>query len=227
MARIIPLNEVMPMKYENTLSSPEATAPGLLDTVRGLIDAFNSVRANILMVDPRLNIVFANESALETLRNLADEVENAFGVTVDDIVGGSVHRFHKNPRGLEKLLRTPRALPYEGRLSFGGVTLKGTLNDIRDAAGGVIGYIAHFEDVTAADKAAAEEARFSNMIENVPINVMFADRDMTLLYMNPASARTLAKLEHHLPVRVDKMVGQKIDIFHKNPDHQRRLMSDQ
>mgnify|MGYP002136340073 CR=1 FL=1 len=30
----------------------------------------------------------------------------------------------------------------------------------------------------------------------------------------------------HLPVQVDKIAGSSIDIFHKNPSHQRRILSD-
>jgi len=65
-----------------------------------------------------------------------------------------------------------------------------------------------------------------SMMENAPINMMYADRDLILQYMNPASTNTLRTLEAHLPVRVDDMIGKSIDIFHKNPDHQRRMLSD-
>lgn len=33
------------------------------------------------------------------------------------------------------------------------------------------------------------------MLENAPTNVMFADRDFVIRYMNPASLETLRKLE--------------------------------
>lgn len=68
--------------------------------------------------------------------------------------------------------------------------------------------------------------RLQTVVENAPINIMLADRNFKLIYMNPASANTLKSVEHLLPVRVDQIVGQSIDIFHKNPAHQRRLLSD-
>src|SRR5271155_4346799 len=68
-------------------------------------------------------------------------------------------------------------------------------------------------------------AQMKAMVDNVPINVMYADRDLKIQYMNPASAKTLQTLEKHLPIRVSEMVGHSIDVFHKNPEHQRRMLA--
>ncbi len=64
------------------------------------------------------------------------------------------------------------------------------------------------------------------MMENAPFNILFADRDLILQYANPASIKTLKTLEQYLPVTAEKMVGQCIDVFHKNPKHQRNLLGD-
>ena len=64
------------------------------------------------------------------------------------------------------------------------------------------------------------------MAENSPINIILADRDLRITYLNPSSVRTLKTIEHLLPVKVDQIVGQSVDVFHKNPQHQRRLLSD-
>jgi methyl-accepting chemotaxis protein len=85
-------------------------------------------------------------------------------------------------------------------------------------------------DITTAKlasiKAQIEVSRVTSMLEQAPINVMFADRDLKIKYLNPASVKTLRGLEKLLPVRVEQMIGQSIDIFHKRPDHQRRILSD-
>ncbi|HEY6878676.1 MAG TPA: methyl-accepting chemotaxis protein [Polyangiales bacterium] len=65
-----------------------------------------------------------------------------------------------------------------------------------------------------------------SMLENAPVNIICADRELRIRYFNQASKRTLGSIERHLPVRVDQMVGQSIDIFHKNPEVQRRILSD-
>ena len=70
----------------------------------------------------------------------------------------------------------------------------------------------------------AVESHAAAMVDNVTINVMFADNDMVIRYMNPASLETLRSIEEHLPCRADEVVGSNIDIFHKNPAHQRGLL---
>ena len=37
---------------------------------------------------------------------------------------------------------------------------------------------------------------------------------------------TLKTIESLLPVRADQVIGQSVDIFHKNPSHQRKILSD-
>jgi PAS domain S-box-containing protein len=82
---------------------------------------------------------------------------------------------------------------------------------------------------TAGDALAAdnlETLMFEQMVENSPINIMRADNDFVIRYMNAASRKTLATLEDMLPCKASEVVGKSVDIFHKNPAHQRRLLSD-
>src|SRR5262249_5393025 len=78
----------------------------------------------------------------------------AFNVDVDDIVGGSIHRFHKNPRSVERILRNPAALPHEAKFTFGSITLQTRINGIFGPGQELLGYIVNWEDVS--DKLEAE-----------------------------------------------------------------------
>jgi len=69
-------------------------------------------------------------------------------------------------------------------------------------------------------------SRAIGMVENAPINIMFCDRDCKITFINPASVKTLKSIEHLLPVKADQVIGQTIDIFHKQPEHQRQILSD-
>ncbi|WP_299622588.1 methyl-accepting chemotaxis protein [Pelagibius sp.] len=65
------------------------------------------------------------------------------------------------------------------------------------------------------------------MVDNMPVSVMLCDLDnFTITYANSSSLEALKGIEHALPVPADQIVGQSIDIFHKNPAHQRKLLSD-
>lgn len=68
--------------------------------------------------------------------------------------------------------------------------------------------------------------RSLNMIEKSPINIMMASPEGIFTSMNENSKVTLRKLEQFLPDKVDNFIGQSIDIFHKNPSLQRRIIGD-
>ncbi|ODT97946.1 MAG: chemotaxis protein, partial [Planctomycetes bacterium SCN 63-9] len=71
-----------------------------------------------------------------------------------------------------------------------------------------------------------ELTRITQMVENAPSNMMYTDRDLKIRYINPASRKLLKRIEPYLPCKVEEMLGQSIDIFHKAPEHQRRLLAD-
>jgi methyl-accepting chemotaxis protein len=106
------------------------------------------------------------------------------------------------------------------------IWIQASYNPVYDNDGRLVRVIKYASDITPQKKAQAEAAAIRNMVENAPINIMMADRDLKIIFQNPASLRTLRGLEQHLPVKADQVVGQSVDIFHKNPAHQRRLLSD-
>lgn len=73
--------------------------------------------------------------------------------------------------------------------------------------------------------AVAINARQQTMIENLSTPVLLCDKDFKIIYANKISLETLQKLAKYLPVPVEKIVGSNIDIFHKNPSHQRGMLS--
>src|SRR5262245_33720525 len=103
-------------------STPEGN--GRLDSLGFIRASLQSVQTNIFVADPTLTIIFANDRALQTLRGMEEEIRKAFGVAVDDIVGGSIHRFHKDPQAVERILRSARALPHRADFTFGSITLQ-------------------------------------------------------------------------------------------------------
>ncbi len=200
---------------------------GLLKSSGGLLSCLDSVQANVLVADTNFNLIYANPSALKTLETLKDQIFTAFGVSINDIVGGSIHRFHKDSQKIEKILRNPSALPHTAEFSFGEVTLAATINSITGSNGLASGYVVNWEDVTKINVTKRAVDRVNSMMENAPVNVLFADKEsFEITYANPSSINTLKTIEQHLPIRVDQLMGQCIDIFHKNPAHQRKLLSD-
>ena len=71
-----------------------------------------------------------------------------------------------------------------------------------------------------------EVARLTSVVENSPVNIIVADTSLKIAYLNPAARRTLASLEHLLPVRASQLIGQSVDVLHSNPALMRKQVSD-
>ncbi|MDH5723483.1 MAG: methyl-accepting chemotaxis protein [Alphaproteobacteria bacterium] len=76
-------------------------------------------------------------------------------------------------------------------------------------------------------KVSTQAFRQGQLIEEMHAAVMTANMkdDFKVDYMNKASKKLLETIEKHLPFRANEILGKSIDVFHKNPEHQRRLLS--
>jgi methyl-accepting chemotaxis protein len=208
-----------------TSVGPEPSTNGHLNSLDFLRASLSGVQANVFLADTSFVIIYANDRALETLREIEDEIRAAFGVDVDEIVGATIHRFHKDKRRVERILRNPSALPHQAEFSFGNVTLQAKINGVFGPSNALLGYIVNWEDVSQRQRTEAEQSRLASMLENAPTNVLMADRDLKITYVNPASLATLRKLERHLSIKAENVLGSSIDVFHKDPAHQRKILA--
>ena len=68
------------------------------------------------------------------------------------------------------------------------------------------------------------------VLEKLSANLMIADKDLFITYVNPALQRLLEGIESDLKKdlpRFDsqRLIGENIDVFHKQPSHQRSLLA--
>lgn len=73
-----------------------------------------------------------------------------------------------------------------------------------------------------------ERAKLASL-ETISANIMIADEKLNILYVNGATRRLLEAAEHEMRAELPqfsmaKLVGSNIDIFHKNPQHQRKML---
>ncbi len=64
------------------------------------------------------------------------------------------------------------------------------------------------------------------MVQSTPSNIMVADRNLRLRYLNPAMERTLRGLEAHLPTPVADLIGQPLDLFYRQQGELKRIIAD-
>jgi methyl-accepting chemotaxis protein len=145
------------------------TTADLLDELESLRATLDGVRANVFIADPALDIVYANPAAVETLRGIEAQLIAAFGVGVEGVVGGSIHRFHKDPARVEAILQRPESLPHAAQFTFGAVTLQANINRIA-VGGATVGFVVNWDDVTgkiASEQEAAEATADATAVNDV------------------------------------------------------------
>lgn len=195
--------------------------PEMLIALRQMLDA---MPVNVMTCElENFTIDYVNETSLETLRGL----EHLLPCTVDTLLGQSIDIFHKAPEHQRKLLSDPANLPWRTNIQLGDEVLDLEVSAIRNGNGDYTAACLVWSLVTAQIKADAETKRLIQMVDKMPINVLLAEpNDFTITYANQTSIDTLKELQEHLPCPAEEMVGQCIDIFHKNPVHQHKLLAD-
>ncbi|MDX2101480.1 MAG: methyl-accepting chemotaxis protein [Alphaproteobacteria bacterium] len=72
----------------------------------------------------------------------------------------------------------------------------------------------------------AQSFQQAQMLEYMPLNVMFVDKtDFRITYANKLSRETFEDIRKYLKFDGD-LIGSSIDAFHKHLEHQRRILSD-
>lgn len=193
-----------------------------------ILDALSQSQASIeFQLDG--TIVGANDNFLRTMGYALDEIRGRHhSMFVDDATRASAEY-------RDFWVRLNRGEFVAGqfrRLGKGGkeVFLQATYNPVLGANGRPVKVVKFAADVTERALKEArmqqDQQRLQQMVENATVRLIMADRDFKIVYMNPASIQALRKLEHLLPCRVDDILGKSVDVFHKNPEMQRRILND-
>jgi len=72
----------------------------------------------------------------------------------------------------------------------------------------------------------AEMKRVVAMVDNIPMNVMYADEKFEVKYMNPSGKEIFGKVQKFLKVDVNDVVGNQITAFHTDPDKVMSIIKD-
>ncbi|MCP4596761.1 methyl-accepting chemotaxis protein [Neptuniibacter sp.] len=89
----------------------------------------------------------------------------------------------------------------------------------------------NLKDQIESDRKKAEEiGRIKQALDKVSSKVMMADTDLNIIYVNDAASTLFSNIEADIQQALPnfqsgKLLGQNIDIFHKDPSHQRKLLS--
>nr|WP_126536626.1 PAS domain-containing methyl-accepting chemotaxis protein [Oharaeibacter diazotrophicus] len=191
-------------------------------SVKGTSEQFDAISKAqaVIRFDASGKVVEANENFLRTMGYRAEEII------------GKHHRIFCDPAYADSPayaefwnnLRAGRiqAGEFERFRKDGSlVTLAATYSPMQDGAGFV-------KTAIEVPSRRAERRRTEALLatlDDLPIAVMTCDPATFVIdYANTTSKTLLRRLEAHLPISADQLIGSSIDVFHKRPMHQREIV---
>lgn len=123
------------------------------ERLRALLDC---LPVSIFVCDMDMRMVYLSPTARRTMETLRGPVRDQFGVDVDDFFGMSIHRFHKDPAAVERVMANLRDTAHEATFELAGLTLRTRITPLRETSGRTVGYIATLDDVTSLYRLTAQ-----------------------------------------------------------------------
>ena len=229
---------------ESETSAAELEASASLAENRRITQALNNVTSNVMVADVNLDIVYMNDTVAEMFRNAESDIRKDLpSFSSSSLMGTCIDDFHKDPSHQRSMLANLSGT-FESTLKLGGRTFQIIANPLLDESGERMGTVVEWQDLTdhllreeeerqradAEKLLAAENGRIKQALDGVTTNVMIGDTDLNIVYMNDAVAKLFQEAESDirkdLPnFAADKLIGTCIDLFHKNPSHQRGVLA--
>jgi len=200
--------------------------------VARLESAVEGSTSNIMMCDADLNIVYANPSVVKMLAARQSELRAVWpSLDTGNLIGQCIDQFHRNPAHQRSLLADPSRLPARAEMQIGDVEFEVNATFVAGPNGEYMGNMVEWKDLTESNKQLREVARLQAAVEGSASNIMMCDADLNITFANPSVVRMLAARQGELhavwpSLDTNNLVGQCIDQFHRNPAHQRALLSD-
>ena len=122
------------------------------------------------------------------------------------------------------------------RLGKGGkeVWIQASYNPIMDMNGKPFKVVKYASDITAqkvAEEKARDTANLSTILTDCQANVMVADNNLDIIFVNKEVQKMLSRRETELQTVLPKfsvanLIGTCVDDFHQDPSHQRGMLKE-
>ncbi|MBL4835958.1 MAG: PAS domain-containing protein, partial [Kordiimonadaceae bacterium] len=195
-------------------------------------------KANVMLADNDFNIIYMNETMVAMMKNAeADIKEELPNFDADNLMGFNIDGFHKVPAHQRRMVGDLKGT-FDGRISIGVRTFDLIANPVLDDDGTRLGTSVEWEDITAKlaeaeelAELARENGRIKTSLDGAKTNMMIADPDFNIIYMNESMQEMMQHAERDIQkdlpnFNAKKLMGTNIDGFNKVPAHQRRMVGD-
>lgn len=204
--------------------------------IADIASALKLCQANVMLADNDFNIIYMNNTVTEMLRSREAELQTVLkNFAVDKLIGTCVDVFHKRPGHQRQMINELKS-PYKTDLTVGDLIFELTASPWLDVRGKRIGTVVEWLDKTdavrkreAEARTAAENARVRYALDSVTTNVMIADADANIIYANDSVTQMMRRAQADIRKVIphfdaEQIKGRNMDMFHRNPDHQRNLI---
>ena len=198
--------------------------------------ALDSVSTSVMIADVDRRIIYINPAQQKLLAEAeADIRKDLPHFSASNIVGRVIDEFHKNPQYQRDKLANLRST-HTAQLHIGGRIFRLVMNPVYDRDGKALGTTVEWTDRTQElamqereKQLLIETMRVNAALDSTSTNVMIADADRKIIFMNRAVIAMLtnaqADIRKALPhFDVSKILGGSMDGFHRNPAHQANLL---
>ncbi|CAM4212421.1 methyl-accepting chemotaxis protein [Pseudoalteromonas ostreae] len=224
------------IKYATDISKQKKASNEARKTA-DFVNALRVCQANVMIADNDLKIIFVNEQVKKMLQARESALQTVLpSFSVANLIGTCVDDFHKKPSHQRQLLAALEK-PYKATLRLAGLIFSLIATPWIDENGKRLGTIVEWQDTTESvnkaeqEKQEAEEnLRVRQALDRVATNTMIANTKNDIIYMNEAVQNMMRNAEQDLRRDLpnfdsSQLLGQNIDAFHKNPAHQRNMLS--
>jgi len=210
--------------------------------------ALDACSTNVMIANDNHNIIYMNESVIGMMRNAESDIKkDQPRFSVDALMDSNVDVFNINNQGS---VPSTQKQSDKTEAMVGGRTFTLITNSIRDQESNFIGTVVEWEDITQQlkDKEAEQRlelerqnleqalemananVRIKQALDACTTNVMIGDANNEIIYMNASVEAMMKNVESDLQTELPnfdagRIIGQNIDIYHKNPSHQKGLLA--
>lgn len=243
------INQLQRLLKDGTQQFVELDLPGwkpLLDELsrwrqsqqqqQAILKALDICQANVMVANPAGDILYFNHSLQQTMQDAEADIQEVLPkFQADKLQGANMDVFHRNPEHQRKLIAGLEQV-YSTQIKVGRRAFSLIASPVFDENKQRIATVVEWQDLTEALskqqlelQSATENTRIKQALNVCQANVMVADTDYNIIYLNDSLNEMLAgneqKLQQELQAfNMSKLIGSNIDIFHRHPEHQRQLL---
>lgn len=220
----------------------EADAKTAAENLR-IRQALDNVAVSVTVSNDSNELIYVNHAAMTLVKSLETGIRSIHPeFSSDNLIGDKVSNYIEDA-DLKVAYQRKLTQQEEYDTIIASRNLHLVTSPVYDDSGTYQGRVTQWNDVTDALLAAeqererieserivaAENARIRTALDNVSSNVMLADSERNIIYMNNNVARLFNEVREDIQSQLpgfdpDKLLGSNIDQFHVNPNHQIQIL---